>query len=38
MQLLGKGQQIEFETESSAARSKMRRKAGRKAIEADRSS
>ena len=32
MQLFGKGHQVESETEPSAARSKMRRKAGRKAI------
>ena len=32
IQLLGKGQKVESETESSAARSKMKRKAGRKAI------
>ena len=32
IQLLGKGQKVESETESSAARCKMRRKAGRKAI------
>ena len=32
MKLFGKGHQVESETEPSAARSKMRRKAGRKAI------